>query len=88
MMVEGKEYYLPFETWLPTGPILHPGYPVHRWFWNEAYKTQSAQVIADAYRTCMSRKVNLLLNLAPDNTGRLADEAVTTMNQVAELIRS
>jgi alpha-L-fucosidase len=49
--------------------------------------TQSAAVIAAAYRDCMNRNANLLLNLAPDNTGRLPAEAVATMAQVAEQIR-
>jgi alpha-L-fucosidase len=86
--VEGKEYYLPFETWLPTGPIYPPIPRVHTWFWHEWYKTQSADVIADAYRACMRGRANLLVNLAPDRTGRLTDEAVATLQKVAERIRS
>jgi alpha-L-fucosidase len=85
---EGKEYYMPFETWLPTGPIYPPMPRVHTWFWHEGYKTQSAGVIAGAYHTCMAHHANLLLNLAPDRTGRLPDEAVETLHQVAEQIRS
>jgi hypothetical protein len=36
----------------------------------------------------MDCNANLLLNLAPDNTGRLPEEAVATMDQVAEKIHS
>jgi alpha-L-fucosidase len=36
----------------------------------------------------MSHHANLLLNFAPDRTGRLPDEAAETMRQVAEQIRS
>jgi len=86
--VEGREYYLPFETWLPTGPIYPPVPRVHTWFWHSWYKTQSAAVIAAAYRTCLKRGGNLVLNLAPDNTGRLPEEAVKTMQEVGGLIRS
>ncbi len=32
--VEGKQYYLPFETWLPTGPIYPPMPWMHTWFWH------------------------------------------------------
>ena len=85
---QGKEYYLPFETWLPTGPIYPPVPRVHTWFWHPWYKTQSAEVIASAYRACMARRVNLLLNLAPDRTGRLPDETVATMRRVAQQIRN
>ncbi len=85
---EGKDYYMPFETWLPTGPVYAPMPRMHSWFWRKDYKTQSADVIAAAYRDCMARNANLLLNLAPDNTGRLPDEAGATMAQVAKQIRS
>jgi alpha-L-fucosidase len=85
---EGKTYYLPMETWLPTGPIYAPMPTMHSWFWREDYKTQSAQVIANAYHACMTRNANLLLNLGPDKTGRIPDEAVETMHSVAKMIHS
>jgi alpha-L-fucosidase len=84
---EKKQYYMPFETWLPTGP-LYPKMPwMHTWFWHPWYKTQKAEVIAKAYQLCMSANSNLLLNLTPDNSGRLPEEQVRTMHRVAELIR-
>jgi alpha-L-fucosidase len=85
---EGKTYYMPFEIWLPTGPIYAPMPTMHSWFWREGYKTQSAQVIANAYRDSMSHNANLLLNLGPDKSGRVPDEAVETMHSVAKLIHS
>jgi len=85
---EKRQYYLPFETWLPTGPIYPPMPWMHTWFWHPWYKTQSAEVIAKSYKLCMSAKSNLLLNLTPDDTGRLPEEQVRTMHRVAELIRS
>jgi hypothetical protein len=36
----------------------------------------------------MEGNANLLLNLAPDNTGRLPLDQVDTFRRVAELIRS
>ncbi|HTS69965.1 MAG TPA: alpha-L-fucosidase [Terriglobia bacterium] len=86
--VESKEYYLPFETWLPSGPNYKPQPRMHTWFWHPWYKTQDAAVLVDAYRACMTRGANLVLNLAPDNTGRLTDEAVQTLQEVAEKIRN
>ena len=85
---EKRQYYLPFETWLPTGPIYPPMPWMHTWFWHPWYKTQSAEVIAKSYQLCMSGNANLLLNLTPDNTGRLPEEQVATMQRVAELIRN
>jgi len=83
---EGKTYYMPMEAWIPTGPPYKPMPPMHSWFWREGFKTQDAQVIAGVYRDCKQRKSNLLLNLSPDTSGRLPDEAVRTMEQVAKLI--
>jgi len=85
---EKKRYYLPFETWLPTGPIYPPIPWMHTWFWHPWFKTQSAEVIAKSYQLCMSSNANLLLNLTPDNTGRIPDEQVATMHRVAELIHA
>ncbi|HEY3706652.1 MAG TPA: alpha-L-fucosidase [Terracidiphilus sp.] len=83
---EGKQYYMPFETWLPTGPVYPPMPWMHTWFWHPWYKTQPAEVIAKSYEICMGSNANLLLNLTPDNTGRIPEEQVTTMTRVAELI--
>ena len=88
VLYDKKQYYLPFETWLPTGPIYPPMPWMHTWFWHPWYKTQSAKVIAKSYELCMSGNANLLLNLTPDNTGRLPEEQVATMHKVAELIRN
>lgn len=85
---EKKRYYIPFETWLPTGPLYPPMPWMHTWFWHPWYKTQNAEVIAKTYQLCMSAKSNLLLNLTPDSTGRIPEEQVRTMHRVAELIRS
>ena len=84
---EGRQYYMPFETWLPTGPLYPPMPWMHTWFWHPWFKTQSAEVLAKSYQLCMSAHSNLLLNLTPDNTGRLPEEQVRTMQRVAELIR-
>lgn len=86
--VEGKAYYMPMEAWIPTGPLYKPMPPMHSWFWREGFKTQDARTIADVYRACKQRNSNLLLNLSPDTSGRLPEEMVETMHQVAQLIRS
>jgi alpha-L-fucosidase len=85
---QGKHYYMPMEAWIPTGPPYKPMPPMHSWFWREGFSTQSADEIASVYRDCRKRNSNLLLNLSPDKTGRIPDEAVKTMRQVAKLIRN
>lgn len=83
---QGKNYYMPMEAWIPTGPPYKPMPPMHSWFWREGFKIQDAETIASVYRDCRQRKSNLLLNLSPDTTGRLPDDAVQTLEQVAKLI--
>lgn len=85
---DGKQYYLPFETWLPTGPLYPPMPWMHTWFWHPWFRTQPAQVLAKSYKLCMSSNSNLLLNLTPDNTGRIPQEQVDVMQRVADLIRT
>lgn len=86
VLYEKKQYYMPFETWLPTGPIYPPMPWMHTWFWHPWFKTQPAEVIAKSYQICMSCNSNLLLNFTPDHTGRLPEEQVATLRRVAELI--
>jgi alpha-L-fucosidase len=84
----GQTYYMPMESWIPTGPPYKPVPPMHRWFWCEGFATQSADAIAAAYKDCKDNGANLLLNLSPDSTGRLPTEAVRTIREVARTIRS
>jgi alpha-L-fucosidase len=85
---EGKNYYMPMESWISTAPPYKLMPPMHSWFWREGFVTQSAEVIAGVYRDCKKRNCNLLLNLSPDKTGRLPDDSVQTMRAVAKLIRT
>jgi alpha-L-fucosidase len=85
---QGKTYYLPMESWIPTGPPYKPMRPMHSWFWRPGFVTQSADEIAAAFSACKRGHANLLLNLSPDTTGRLPEETVKKMNEVAKLIRS
>ncbi|MBV8477519.1 MAG: alpha-L-fucosidase [Acidobacteria bacterium] len=83
---DDKTYYMPMEAWIPTGPPYKPMPPMHSWFWRPGFKTQDPDVIARIYQHCKQRNANLLLNLSPDTSGRLPDEAVQTLDQVAKLI--
>ena len=87
IQVGDKTYYMPMEAWMPIGPPYAPMPPMHSWFWRPGFVTQSAETIAGMYRDCMKRNSNLLLNLSPDTTGRLPEQTVHTMREVAKLIR-
>jgi alpha-L-fucosidase len=83
---QGQPYYMPMEAWMPTGPRYKPMPPMHSWFWRSGFKTQSAETIASYYSACRTGKANLLLNLSPDTSGRLPEEAVNTLHQAARII--
>jgi alpha-L-fucosidase len=83
---QGKTYYMPMEAWMPTGPPYKPMPPMHSWFWRPGFTTQSPETIASYYSDCRSRNSNLLLNLSPDTSGRLPEEAVNTLHEAARII--
>ncbi|HEX8873304.1 MAG TPA: alpha-L-fucosidase [Nitrosospira sp.] len=83
---QGKTYYMPMEAWIPAGPPYQPMPPMHSWFWHPGFKIQDAETIASVYRDCKQRRSNLLLNLSPDTSGRLPDDTVQTLEEVAKLI--
>jgi alpha-L-fucosidase len=58
------------------------------WFWRPGFEMLPAEVIAEAYRECMDRNANLMLNLSPDTTGQLPEQSVATLQQVAGMIRN
>lgn len=84
---EGKMYYMPMEAWIPTGPPYKPMPPMHSWFWRPGFKTESAGTIAAAYEDCRKRNANLLLNLSPDTSGQLPEEAVQTLHEAARIMQ-
>ncbi len=84
---EGKTYYMPMEAWLPTGPPYKPMPPMNSWFWRSGFTIQSADKIAREYSDCRKRNANLLLNLSPDTSGRLPEETVNTLREVAGMIK-
>ena len=83
---EGKEYYMPMESWIPTGPPYKPMPPMHSWFWRPGFETESAEQIASYYNDCRQHNANLLLNLSPDTSGRLPEEAVEKLHAAARII--
>ena len=86
--VDGQPYYLPFETWLPHRTALSADAVDAHLVLAPVVPPQAPEVLAEAYRLCRKGNTNLLLNLAPDNTGRLPQEQVEMCGRVAELIHN
>jgi len=62
--VGGKTYYLPMETCDTLA---------HHWFWEPGDALKSVRTLVRLYRSTVDRGANLLLDLAPDRTGRIPD---------------
>jgi alpha-L-fucosidase len=60
---------------------------MNSWFWRPGFTTQSAEKIAAEYAECRKQNANLLLNLSPDTSGQLPQEAVNTLHEAARIIR-
>jgi alpha-L-fucosidase len=62
--VRGRTYYLPMETCDTLA---------HHWFWEPGDALKSVRTLARLYRSTVDRGANLLLDLAPDRTGRIPE---------------
>jgi alpha-L-fucosidase len=62
--VKGKTYYLPMETCDTLA---------HHWFWVSGDALKSVRTLCRLYASTVLRGANLLLDLAPDRTGRIPE---------------
>jgi alpha-L-fucosidase len=62
--VRGTTYYLPMETCDTLA---------HHWFWEDGDALKSVRTLVRLYHATVDRGANLLLDLAPDKTGRLPE---------------
>jgi len=85
---EGRQYYLPMESWMTSGPAYQAfNVPdLHAWFWRPGYATRPARELYGFYQACLARRANLLLNLAPNTDGLLPQDTVTQMEELQRLI--
>ena len=60
----------------------------HYWFWknNTAQRTKSTLQLVHAYLTSVGRAANLILNVAPDNTGRVPPSDVSRYAEMGTAI--
>jgi hypothetical protein len=62
--VRGKAYYLPMETCDTLA---------HHWFWEPGDALKSVRTLVRLYRSTVDKGASLLLDLAPDKTGRIPE---------------
>ncbi|MBG6134373.1 alpha-L-fucosidase [Longispora fulva] len=74
-----------FLKWAPAecDARIQPG-----WFWKAGNGPKTLNQLKDLYHTSIGRNCVLLLNTAPDNTGRLPADVVTRLGEFGDWIRS
>ncbi|MEV6524469.1 alpha-L-fucosidase [Longispora sp. NPDC051575] len=74
-----------FLKWAPAecDARIQPG-----WFWKAGNGPKTLNQLKEMYRTSIGRNCLLLLNTAPDNTGRLPADVVTRLGEFGSWIRS
>jgi alpha-L-fucosidase len=78
MTFEDKKYYIPMEVCDTLA---------ENWFWVEGDKPKPLEMLLNLYRECRRRNANLLLDVAPDRTGRIPDESVNRLKELREAFK-
>lgn len=58
------------------------------WFWNPNARASSLDVLKNRYLNSVGKNCQLLLNVAPDTTGRFPADAVSRMKEFGDWIRA
>jgi alpha-L-fucosidase len=75
--VQGRTYYLPMETCDTLA---------HHWFWEPGDALKSVRTLARVYGSTVLRGANLLLDLAPDRTGRIPEATAARLMELKAAI--
>ena len=75
---EGATWYLPDEV---CDTILQA-----RWFWGQDDDLRPARQMLELYRQSVGRNANFLLNVPPDQSGRIPEAYVTRLREIRTMI--
>jgi alpha-L-fucosidase len=75
--VRGKTYYLPMETCDTLA---------HHWFWVSGDALKSVRTLVRLHQSTILRGANLLLDLAPDRSGRIPEPTVRRLMEMKEAV--
>ena len=73
----GKTYYLPMETCDTLA---------HHWFWEAGDALKSVKTLARTYHAIADKGANLLLDLAPDKSGRIPEATANRLMELKEAV--
>ena len=60
---------------------------LYGWFWAPGKQVKTASELIDFYYTSIGRNGNMLLNLPPDTRGLIPEDQLSSLNQMAQVIR-
>lgn len=76
--IEGKSYYLPAEVCDTIGK---------KWFYQEDDPPRSTAELLGMYLICRARKANFLLDVPPDQHGKIPDASVNALQKLSEAMQ-
>ena len=56
-----------------------------KWFWNKGFRAGSAKGVMAHMRTALSRNSNFLLNVGPNQQGKIVESSVKTLAEIGKL---
>jgi alpha-L-fucosidase len=77
--VSGRSYYLPMETCDTLA---------HHWFWQAGDALKSVRTLVRTYQNTVGRGANLLLDLAPDRTGRIPEATAARLMALKKAVEN
>lgn len=76
--IKGKEIYFPAETCLPIG---------NEWFWEDDDEVIAMDDLVKIFEGSLENKVNLLLNVPPDKTGKIPEKWINPLLELKETMK-
>lgn len=76
--IKGKEIYFPAETCLPIG---------NEWFWEDDDEVKAMDDLVKIFEGSLENKVNFLLNVPPDRTGKIPEKWINPLLELKERMK-
>lgn len=77
--IKGEEIYFPAETCLPIG---------NEWFWEDDDEVKAMDDLVKIVESNLENKVNLLLNVPPDKTGKIPEKWIKPLMELKGKIKN
>ncbi len=76
--IKGQKTYLPAEVCMPIG---------NEWFWKDDDKVKDMDQLVEVFEENLKNKVNFLLNVPPDQSGRIPEKWIHPLTELKKRMR-